>query len=104
MDRTDLPKEAVKINGQYLEDMIEGYRTITTTGREALPIQMDSFSIGTSDGETIKGSRYPVREITVEFMLEGSSLEDFRDRMEHLNNLLSLEEADFIFNDESDRF
>ena len=104
MDRSDLPKEAVKINGQYLEDVIDGYYTITTTGRETLSVELDSYSIGTSDGETIKGSRYPAREIAVEFMLEGTSLENFRDRMEHLNNLLSLDEADFIFNDESDRF
>lgn len=104
MDRTNLPVEAVKINGQYLEDVISGYRTIITSGREAIAPELDTYSVGVSDGVTIKNSRYPVREITVEFMLEGSSLEDFRDKMENLNNLLSLEEADFIFNDESDRY
>lgn len=104
MDRTNLPVEAVKINGQYLEDVISGYRTIITSGREAIAPALDTYSVGVSDGATIKNSRYPVREITVEFMLEGSSLEDFRDKMENLNNLLSLEEADFIFNDESDRY
>ena len=104
MDRTNLPMEAVKINGQYLEDVISGYRTIITSGREAIAPELDTYTVGMSDGATVKNSRYPVREITVDFMLEGSSLEDFRDKMEILNNLLSIEEADFIFNDESDRY
>lgn len=104
MDRTDLPREAVKINGQYIEDVLSGYYTIITSGREAIAPDLDTYSVGSSDGETIKGSRYPARSITVDFMLQGSSLEDFRDKVENLNNLLSLEEADFIFNDESDRY
>ena len=104
MDRNDLPIEAVKINGQYLEDVIPGYRTIITSGREAITPNLDTYSVGSSDGATIKGSRYPERKITVEFMLQGGSLEDFRKKMEQLSNLLSLEEADFVFNDESDRY
>lgn len=104
MDRTNLPVEAVKINGQYIEDVLSGYRTIITSGREAIAPELDTYTVGISDGATVKNGRYPAREITVDFMLEGSSLEDFRDKMEVLNNLLSFEEADFIFNDEADRF
>lgn len=104
MDRTDLPSEAVKINGQYIEDVLPGYYTITTSGREGLAPELDTYTVGVADGETVKGSRYPIREITVEFVLRGSSLENLRDKLENLNNLLSLEEADFVFNDESDRY
>lgn len=104
MDRNDLPQEAVKINGQYIEDLLAGYYTITTSGREGLTAELNTYTVGVADGEKIKGSRYPAREVTVEFALKGSSLEDFRDKMENLANLLSLEEADFVFNDESDRY
>lgn len=104
MDRTNLPQEAVKINGQYIEDVLPGYYTITTSGREGLPAELSTYTVGVTDGETIKGGRYPVREITVEFALKGDSLENLRDKMENLANLLSLEEADFVFNDESDRY
>ena len=104
MDRYDLPQEAVRINGQYIEDVLPGYTTITTTGREGLTPELDTYTVGVSDGETVKGSRYPVREIVVEFLLMGESLEDYRDKVENLANLLSIDEADFIFNDEADRY
>lgn len=104
MDRYDLPQEAVSINGQYIEDVLPGYKTVTTTGREGLTPELNTYTVGTADGETVKGSRYPVREIIVEFLLMGESLEDYRDKVENLANLLSLDEADYVFNDEADRF
>lgn len=104
MDRYDLPQEAVSINGQYIEDVLPGYKTVTTTGREGLTPELNTYTVGTADGETVKGSRYPVREIVVEFLLMGESLEDYRDKVENLANLLSLDEADYVFNDEADRF
>ena len=104
MDRTDLPIEAVKINDQYIEDVLEGYTTVITSGREALPVELDTYTVGRADGETFKGSRYPARTIKVEFVLHGSSMEDMRAKLTHLNNLLSLEEADFVFNDEADKY
>lgn len=30
------PSEAVTINGKYLEDLIDGYQTLFTTGRELI--------------------------------------------------------------------
>lgn len=104
MDRTDLPIEAVKINGQYIEDVLPGYTTVITSGREGLPVELDTYSVGTADGEKLKGSRYPAREIEVDFVLHGDSLEDLRVKLTQLNNLLSFDESDFVFNDEADKF
>ena len=104
MDRTDLPIEAVKINGTYIEDVLAGYTTVITSGREGLPADLDTYSVGSADGETIKGSRFPVRRITVEWALHADSMEDLRRKLTRLNNLLSLDEADFVFNDEADKF
>jgi predicted phage tail component-like protein len=100
----NLPAEAVSINGQYLEDAVTGYRTLYTKGRESLGVELNTYSVGTADGETIKSMRYPSRTLTVGFQLISSSPAEFRESFTQLNNLLSIEEADFIFNDEQDKF
>lgn len=103
-ERTDLTNEAVKIDGSYIEDLLSGYTTLKTSGRESLPIEYESFTTGSSDGERVKRTRYPARTVTVEFLLKVSDVTDMRTKLNHLNNLLSREEADFVFNDEADKF
>ena len=99
-----LPAEAVSINGVYIENILDGYRTLYTKGRESLGAELNTYEVGTSDGERYFGRRYPARTITVGFQLTADTPEDFRDRFTDLNNILSLDEADFIFNDETDKF
>lgn len=99
-----LPTEAVSINGQYIENVLDGYRTLYTKGRESLGAELNTYSVGTADGEKFKNKRYPAREITVGFQLIADTAEEFREKFTNLNNLLSLDEADFIFNDETDKF
>lgn len=101
---TYLPAEAVSLNGTYLENIIEGYRTLYVKGRESLESELNTYSVGTADGERIKGSRYPSRVLTVGFQLLSKSNEDFRIAFNQLNNILSIDEADFIFNDEQDKY
>lgn len=101
---TYLPAEAVSLNGEYLEDIIEGYRTLYVKGRESLESELNTYGVGTADGERIKGSRYPARTLTVGFQLLAKSNEDFRRAFNQLNNILSIDEADFIFNDETDKY
>lgn len=101
---TYLPAEAVSLNGTYLENIIEGYRTLYVKGRESLKSELDTYSVGVADGERIKGSRYPSRKLTVGFQILAKSDEDFRIAFNQLNNILSVSEADFIFNDETDKF
>ena len=99
-----LPTEAVSINGQYIENVLDGYRTLYTKGRESLGAKLETYSVGTADGEKFKSKRYPARTITVGFQLIGENPQDFREKFNNLNNLLAIEEADFIFNDETDKF
>lgn len=101
---THLPAEAVSINGTYLENIVAGYRTLYVKGRESLGIELNNYSVGTADGERIKGKRYPARTLTVGFQLIADSDTEFRRRFNQLNNILSLDEADFVFNDETDKF
>lgn len=99
-----LPAEAVSINGTYLETIISGYRTLYVKGRESLATELDTYGVGTADGERVKGRRYPARVLTVGFQLLADTDAEFRARFNQLNNILSAGEADFIFNDEADKF
>lgn len=101
---TYLPAEAVSINGTYLETIIEGYRTLYVKGRESLAQELNTYTVGVADGERLKGTRYPAREIVIGFQLLCPTNEDFRIRFNQINNILSLDEADFIFNDEADKY
>ena len=66
---TPLPVEAVSLNGTYLENIIEGYRTLYVKGRESLGTELNTFSVGVADGETFKNRRYPSRVLTIGFQL-----------------------------------
>lgn len=100
----NLLPEAVSIDGQYIEEAIEGYRTLYTEGREALAFDIKEQTVGTANGSRILSTRYPSRTITVGFQLIADNPADFRAKFNHLNNLLSAEEADFVFKDEPDKF
>ena len=103
-ERTDLKNEAVKIDGSYIEDLIPGYTTLKTYGRESLTLECETYAVGNSDGERVKKVRYPARTITVEFLLTAGDISQMREKLNHLANILSRDEADFVFNDEADKF
>lgn len=100
----DLPSEALQINGQYIENLIEGYRTLHVSGREALSLEIETYETGIRDGSTLKNRRYPARVITVTYQLIAKDSEAFRTAYNALGGLLDVEEAELIFNDEPDKF
>ena len=102
--RADLHYGAVSMDGEFIEDLIPGYQTIGVTGREALPIEIDSYTTGASDGSTLKNTRYPARELEITFSITGDNPTDIQSKIDHLNNILSADGADFVFNDEADKF
>ena len=99
-----LPSEALKINGEFIENQIEGYRTLHVSGREALSPDVVTFSTGIRDGSVIKSKRFPERIITVKYRLSAESSEDFRNAYNKLAKILNVEDAELIFNDEQDKF
>lgn len=99
-----LPSEALKINGEFIENQIEGYRTLNVSGREALSPDVVSFETGIRDGSRLKSKRYPERIITVQYQLNAESNEAFRDAYNKLGRILDVEDAELIFNDEQDKF
>lgn len=54
----NLPSEAMSINGRYIENEIEGYRTLQVEGRELLETEVSDFQIGFQSG-----SKYQDKEI-----------------------------------------
>ena len=99
-----LPSEALCLNGEYIENLIPGYRTLTVEGREALSPELDFFTVGTSDGATPRSKRYPERIIRITYQLIAKSNEDFRKAYNQLGKILNVEDAELIFNDEPDKF
>lgn len=99
-----LPSEALKINGEYIEDLISGYRTLNVSGREALSPDIVTYTTGIRDGSKQKSKRYPERIITVTYQLIAATNEEFRSAYNQLGKILDVEDAELIFNDEQDKF
>lgn len=99
-----LPIEAVEINGEYIENIIEGYKTLYTKGRESLAIQLDTYTVGNTHGERIRSKKYPARTITVGFIMGADSVESLRVKFTILNDILASDKSVFVFRDEADKF
>ena len=99
-----LPSEALKINGEYIENLISGYRTLNVSGREALSPEIESFVTGIRDGSRLKNKRVPERYITVTYQIIADSNEAFREAYNQLGKILNVNEAELIFNDEQDKY
>lgn len=99
-----LPSEAMQINGEYIENMIPGYRTLHVSGREALSPELSSFETGVRDGAKLKSKRYPPRTIVVTYQLIAGTNESFREAYNKLGSILDVEDSELIFNDEQDKF
>lgn len=99
-----LPSEALKINGEYIENQISGYKTLHVSGREALSPDVETYTTGIRDGSRLKNKKFPERIITVTYQLTADSNEAFREAYNKLGGILNVEEAELIFNDEQDKF
>lgn len=99
-----LPSEALKINGEYIENLIPGYRTLTVSGREALSPELTAFETGVRDGSVLQNKRFPARTIRVAYQLIAESNEAYRAAYNMLAAILNVENAELIFNDEPDKF
>lgn len=99
-----LPSEAFTINGKYIENQIDGYRTLNVSGRDALSPDVTSYTSGIRDGSTLQYKRYPERIIVVKYQLIAASNEAFRAAYNKLGQILDVKNAQLIFNDEPDKY
>ena len=101
---TNLPTEAMSYNGVYLENEIDGYRTLSVTGRELMESEVTDQEIDGMDGSYYRYKTTPTRTITVKYQLRARGSREFRDAFNKMNKLLSGEQVKVIFNDESDKY
>lgn len=101
---TNLPTEAMSYNGVYLENEIDGYRTLSVTGRELMESEVTDQEIDGMDGSYYRYKTTPARTITVRYQLLARGSREFRDAFNKINKLLSGEQVKVIFNDESDKY
>ena len=102
-NRYDLTSCAVCINGQYIEDLVEGYSTLRVSGRDALT-KIHKYNEYRTDGAIFDYGKFPVRDIVVKYVIEANSPEALREKNNQLVNLLNQDDADVQFNDEFDKF
>lgn len=102
-ERNDLTGDAVKINGVYLEDVIDGYITLSSSGRESLKKEITTSEIKT-DGLRPIHSKFKEREIVVEYVIYSASFDEFQEKQGRLAAFLNVENAKVIFNNEPDKY
>ncbi|MDD3186325.1 MAG: phage tail family protein [Anaerostipes sp.] len=104
IQESSLPSEALRLNGDYIENQIAGYRTLQVSGREALSPELNTYEVGCSNGSKLNSRRYPARTITVYYQLITDSASAFREAFNKLASVLDVENAELIFADEQDKF
>lgn len=99
-----LPAEALQLNGTYIENEIDGYRTLYVTGRELSESDITEIEIGNATGSEYQGKRNVQRSITVGYQLLSDSPESLMEKFNRLNGILDVEQARLIFRDEPDKY
>lgn len=91
-----------KIDGQYIEDLITGFRTLGVDGREELDLDVVSSEIDTSDGGRYMRRRIKSRTLKVHFYLSDDTAAGFLEKFNALKNKLhSIKESQIIFSDDA---
>lgn len=99
VDEEYLPTSAMSYNGRYIEHVIEGYHTLTVTGREMISLTIASDAV--KAGTKISEQRVQPRVLTVEYILEDKDPEELQNKFKKLMFLLYQEEdVRITFNDD----
>lgn len=93
LNNDNYARDAVYINTLLLDNItgLKGhYFTLRATGREV--VNKD------------ENGNYAPKTITVDYVVDGTTVEDFKNRLDYLAHLLNRQDADISFNDEFDKF
>lgn len=102
--KNSLPSEALQIDGEYIENLIDGYRTLYVIGRELLESEITDREIDRISGSEYLESRNTTRNITVGYQLLCKTTREFRDKFNKLSSILNKEQVKLIFADEPDKY
>ena len=96
-----MPIIKMQVDGQYLETLVSGYRTLTVEGREELDLDVINAEIDTSDGGRYLRRKIKSRVLNVRFAVEDSTPEGFAVKFKALKaELYKIKESQIIFTDE----
>lgn len=102
--RNELPSNAFKVNGQFVEDQVTGYHTLNAKGKWTLEKDLITTDTSVRSGSIITNTRYPAREIEIEYLIEASGWDALQTSYTKLMSVLDVDNAEIIFNGEADKF
>lgn len=98
-----LPSVAMNFNGTFIENVLEGYQTLTISGRETTSVELANFDV--KKGSITTNTRLPSRTIVVKYLLQGNDNNSFQKKFKELRKLLhSVGQKEIYFADEPDAF
>lgn len=98
-----LPSVAMNFNGLFIENEIEGYQTLTVSGRGSIGVELTSHS--TQTGSLTTNKRLPSRTLVVKYLLKEKDNYSFQKKFKQLRKYLSSKsEVEIYFADEPDAF
>ena len=96
-----LPKEAINIDGFFLDREITSYQTLTVYGRESLDVSMESYSIPQENGLRIRNKTIKERKLVVSYAINAKDTNQFYTAMKKLKKHLYKQSIlRIFFNDE----
>lgn len=102
-DDNELPVEAVSVNGEKLDELVDGYMTLNVKGRESWEKEVTTATNG-RNGLVQMGQRIKERTLVVSFFLTADTPEEFNTRFRKLSSILNSESSVVQFEDEQDQY
>lgn len=98
------PSAAFKVNGVFVEDSVSGYHTLNAKGKWTLEKELITAETTIRTGSIFMNSRFPAREIEIEYLIKGTGWDDLQTKYTKLMRILDAENAEIIFNGEPDKY
>lgn len=98
-DEVFAPSDNLKVNGRYLNNLINGYRQLYVSGRSLISQDVEHEKIPGKAGAHVKSVHINPREIEVFYMLEARNSVELREQFAMLNQVLR-GELSLVFDDE----
>ena len=95
-----LPSEALNWNGEYLDNVLEGFHTLNVKGREGFSRAINAPEMS-GDGNRYLDSRLEAKTIVVNFQLLSNNSTELQKRFDKLKNKLYVDQCKFYFADET---
>lgn len=95
-------KNSIILNGQHIEDVLPGFLTCYVKGRESLAADLKQIELEQISGSRLRRKRFPVRVLKIGYLIEGRTPEDTLRKLRKLNEILNINNAKIVFEDEKD--